>query len=561
MVVLLFLSIAASIALLSGEKVQQTPADMFKEMGQTATLSCSHSVQSYDQILCWKHKWPLPTATSAFEKLLWFDGKKMMCFLLVLSLAGVCWSLEVHQSPPELIRKSSDNVQILCSHDRTDYRTMLWRQCSDRHVMEQWRRSTLMMTPPNIAASIALLSGEKVQQNPADMFKEMGQTATLSCSHSVQSYNMILWYKNVHTQMHLLGYMYASSSSPEKGVDVEMTGSALEGKTCHLMIQKLTLNSSVCWSLEVHQSPPELVRKSYDNVQIFCSHDRTDYRTMLWYQVSPSETTMKLVGRLSYKDATLETPYKDDFGLSGDLSGNNAKNAYLRGSVLIGTSKKTWWCSCSSALLPALLCSQERKSSRLPPTCSRKWDRRPPSAVLTACRATTRSSEPNLKITPPKVTLLKPSPHECTNQKNATEKKKTLVCVATGFYPDHVSVVWKVDNDEVSGGVATDAQALRSGDHYSITSRLRVPARRWFHPNRNFTCVVKFFNGNETVDYQTSINGEGWSQEGAVTRENFLKISQTAKLSYAVLIAKSCVYGAFVVLLIWKLRVSSGKSD
>lgn len=83
--------------------------------------------------------------------------------------------------------------------------------------------------------------------------------------------------------------------------------------------------------------------------------------------------------------------------------------------------------------------------------------------------------------------VLGPSNNEC--------RKKTLVCVATDFYPDHVSVSWKVDGTEQTVGVATDSRAERAGRYYRISSRLRVPARSWFTAGRRFTCIVRFYNG------------------------------------------------------------------
>lgn len=69
--------------------------------------------------------------------------------------------------------------------------------------------------------------------------------------------------------------------------------------------------------------------KPGDEEQISCSHDRTDYRQMLWYQQSPGDTAMKLIGYLYFKDPIMEESYKDNFNISGDLGGNTAKNGSL----------------------------------------------------------------------------------------------------------------------------------------------------------------------------------------------------------------------------------------
>uniref|UniRef100_UPI003AAA6454 M1-specific T cell receptor beta chain-like n=1 Tax=Centroberyx gerrardi TaxID=166262 RepID=UPI003AAA6454 len=165
--------------------------------------------------------------------------------------------------------------------------------------------------------------------------------------------------------------------------------------------------------------------------------------------------------------------------------------------------------------------------------------------------------DPNISITPPTVKILQPSLKECKDKKDK-KNKKTLVCVASGFYPDHVSVFWQIEGENVTDGVATDNATLRDGKLYSITSRLRVPARTWHTPGRKFNCTVSFFNGNDTT-YHTGLVF-GTDSEG-MTREKYLQITQTAKLSYGVFIAKSSLYGVFVLVLVWKLQASSGKQS
>ncbi|XP_044231942.1 M1-specific T cell receptor beta chain-like [Thunnus albacares] len=157
--------------------------------------------------------------------------------------------------------------------------------------------------------------------------------------------------------------------------------------------------------------------------------------------------------------------------------------------------------------------------------------------------------ENDRNVTAPTVKVLPPP----CNQRDK-QRKKTLVCVATGFYPDHVSVFWQIDGVNVINGVATDNAALQEGNgNYSITSRLRVSATVWYKPKSNFTCIVSFFNGTETKNYQNSIFGKK-DTEGKMTRSKYLKITNNAKHSYGVFIVKSSVYGAFVVFLVWKLQ-------
>ncbi|KAM9341587.1 T-cell receptor beta-1 chain C region [Symphorus nematophorus] len=163
-------------------------------------------------------------------------------------------------------------------------------------------------------------------------------------------------------------------------------------------------------------------------------------------------------------------------------------------------------------------------------------------------------------ITPPQVKILPPSEKECRSKKDG-KKKKTLVCVATEFYPDHVSVRWMFNKDNVTDGVATDTYARNLSNKYQITSRLRVSAQEWHNPENTFECIVTFYDGKESKDYTSIITGTPAQNKGGnMTRADFMKLSQAGKLTYSVLIAKSSLYGAFVAFVVWRHR-SSKRSD
>uniref|UniRef100_A0A8C4F0E5 Ig-like domain-containing protein n=1 Tax=Dicentrarchus labrax TaxID=13489 RepID=A0A8C4F0E5_DICLA len=230
-----------------------------------------------------------------------------------------------------------------------------------------------------------------------------------------------------------------------------------------------------------------LWKNESDSATIECSHTKGfQYYQMYWYRQLPGET-MKLI------------PYNVDFNITGDLGGNTAKNGSLIVNFLRPSHSAVYYCA-SEAYFGA-------------------------GTKLTVL-------EKDKEITEPTVEVLRPSPTECRNE----QRNKTLVCVATGFYPDHVSISWQISGVGVTKGVATDeaAQWMPGKTFYQITSRLKVSEEDWYNPKNQFNCTVNFYNGNDTVPYTDSIRGEG-----------------------IVFIVKSCIYGAFVVFLVWKLQVCS----
>lgn len=50
---------------------------------------------------------------------------------------------------------------------------------------------------------------------------------------------------------------------------------------------------------------------------------------MLWYQQPPGDTALNLVGYVDYMSIYYEESYKNHFNITGDLSGNTAKNGSL----------------------------------------------------------------------------------------------------------------------------------------------------------------------------------------------------------------------------------------
>uniref|UniRef100_W5N795 Ig-like domain-containing protein n=1 Tax=Lepisosteus oculatus TaxID=7918 RepID=W5N795_LEPOC len=166
--------------------------------------------------------------------------------------------------------------------------------------------------------------------------------------------------------------------------------------------------------------------------------------------------------------------------------------------------------------------------------------------------------DPSVPVTSPKnLKILKPSKEEIKKK-----KKATLVCVATGFYPDHITVSWKVNGQDQTKGVKTDDAAIKGNDKkYSITSRLRVRETEWFNPKKKFTCITSFYNGSAYMKNEVQINGElDVNSTGCgLTADAYMGSTKNVSTYYVIFLGKSVMYGLFVTVLAWKIKRNSGK--
>ncbi|KAM9777561.1 T cell receptor beta chain MC.7.G5-like [Neosynchiropus ocellatus] len=328
---------------------------------------------------------------------------------------------------------------------------------------------------------IGVCLGVEVHQRPPELFVEAGQEAQLVCSHNRGDYTYMQWYQQSPGESALkrIGHLsYENKEYEEPFKDNFRFSGDLSGsskKNASMFIKGIKAEHSACLSLEVRQTPEQIIAKPGDRVEMVCQHSRTDYRQMLWYKRSTEDNLMDLIGNLYVDDATMEEPLGRDFKISGDLSGNTAKKSF---SVTV-------------------LQSEDQVS---------------------------RSGD-TVKI-------------ECS--------------LGLGNKVSNYFMYW--DGDNVTEGVSTDHRAQRDGDKYQITSRLRVRAKEWLREGRNYTCRVSYFDGT-TTDYEDSVKGvKRPGQDDAITREEYLNVTHMAKLSYVVLIFKSCVYAVFVVFLLRRLQ-------
>ncbi|CAL9686834.1 unnamed protein product [Knipowitschia caucasica] len=108
---------------------------------------------------------------------------------------------------------------------------------------------------------INLVSGfslnDQVHQSPKDLYNTNGASAEVKCSHDIQNFDRILWYKQLRNgQMQFLGYMLDTLTSTESEAKVQMSGSASKGQTSILTIEEPSSAVYYCAaSLTVRKSP------------------------------------------------------------------------------------------------------------------------------------------------------------------------------------------------------------------------------------------------------------------------------------------------------------------
>ncbi|XP_055087235.1 M1-specific T cell receptor beta chain-like [Periophthalmus magnuspinnatus] len=367
-------------------------------------------------------------------------------------------------------------------------------------------------------------------QQSSSIIANQNASVSIECSHDDSSLTVMLWYQHRPDtrSMMLIGYTYAINTNYENELEKQfkmerttlLNGSltVLSASPSHSAVYFCAANAT---AIIFDPSSPKTVHQN-TSVEINCHHDDNNMEIMLWYKQLQNGQLKLIVYSYIGFSPDFEEDFQENFGIkrpdtqTGTLSIFNKRVRDFQVSVLICTK------------------GTETNSQ---PVCFRQGTR----LIV---------QEPNIYITEPKVKIFKPSEKE-------GPRSRTLVCVASGFYPDHVTVTWLINGDKAENGVSTDSVPQRKDKYYTITSRLMIPREKWYNPTNTFKCNVLFFNKFNNTDHFDEIKGiEG---KNAISREKYMKTTQAAKLSYTVLILKGLVYGVFVGALVWKLQGTIGK--
>ncbi|TRY57916.1 hypothetical protein DNTS_014426, partial [Danionella cerebrum] len=294
-----------------------------------------------------------------------------------------------------------------------------------------------------------------VIDQPAAILSEQNNSTVISCSHNDNNLDVMLWYQQLPSSrsLALIGYGYAKTNpSYEPGFEPRFRLTRKDTTTGALTISKLgLLDSGMVRCANVQQNPASVFANKSETAELNCSYDDSSKPNMLWYQQKDSSLGLILLSYGASSEPFYEDGFKDRFKLERTV----VLDATLKISALSLSDSAVYYCAVN----------------------------------------------PKLDIIAPNVSIIEPS------KKEQCKKKITLVCLAENFYPDHVKIKWFVGNKERKNGVATDPEATKVNDMYTMSSRLELPRKAWKKSSNKFTCEVDFFNGAETIKQTKSVNG------------------------------------------------------
>ncbi|KAL7862351.1 hypothetical protein SRHO_G00137920 [Serrasalmus rhombeus] len=301
------------------------PNVIWAEKGRSATIHCKH------------------TKGVDYNQMYWFhqrQGESMK--LIVLTATYIKQSefeegqkYDVPQYPSDLFINPGEYRELNCNHSVPSFDMISWYQQSIGDTSLKLIGYVSYTSPKtessfegrfNVSGDGSASAAQNVYQTPPDLIKNKEKFAELHCSHSIPSYQVILWYKQYENKFHLLGYLNLGSNFPEEALKTKITLdgnglTVLDSSMRRQIFIILTVLHSVSGQSQnkyVHQSPSDLFINPGEYHILSCSHNITSYDTILWYQQSIEDTSLKLIAYLYYKRAAVESVFKDHFNISGD---------------------------------------------------------------------------------------------------------------------------------------------------------------------------------------------------------------------------------------------------
>ncbi|CAJ1074743.1 hypothetical protein PFLUV_G00229650 [Xyrichtys novacula] len=226
------------------------------------------------------------------------------------------------------------------------------------------------MNPLFITLAVSSLwiqvQSEVVTQYPEIRWSPVSESAEMNCSHTKGAgYSRMYWYRQRPGETMTRVAYTAVGAKPDYGEAPEGKYSSVKEKSesgaltvndlqpddggvyfCavseHSDVTMFCVHSNdmpalvlfswllgVCLGVEVTQTPPILLARPGDTVQLVCSHEEEDFTLMQWYQKTPGDNALKRIGHVRFRDIDHEESFKKHFNISGDLSGQKAKNISL----------------------------------------------------------------------------------------------------------------------------------------------------------------------------------------------------------------------------------------
>ncbi|CAG5866805.1 unnamed protein product, partial [Menidia menidia] len=559
------------------DHVDQSPVHILKNPGESATINCSHWIQGYNRILWYKQidQGQLQFLGHMFVDI-WNPEDGADVTVEGNADKGKTCTLKTGPLAP------NSSVLFLCAASLHNATYFLSSSQKPPHLL-------LCVTAQGAFAPVSSFSRQiQVEQFPLDVIERTTSTIQLYCTQSLKDHRVMLWYMQTpeDTALTLIGFAYGEfgtnsveepfrkhfklfgnlkedlkngTLSIENPNPLKHTGTYFcATRIAHRVKHPYALNKNPSYGLlssyfqrqveewpppttakhiQVKQFPLDVIERTTSTIQLYCTQSLKDHRVMLWYMQTPEDTALRLIGFAygEFETNSVEEPFRKHFKLFGNLK-EDLKNGTL--SIENPNPLKhtgTYFCATRIA-------HRVKHPYALNKNPSYGLLSYSPAYFGRGTKVTVLDS--NINITEPTVKILRPAQKEIRNKRDDAEKK-TLVCAATRFYPDHVSIYWQINGEDATDGVATDHAPVQGNDSfYTITSRLRVPAQKWFSSKTKFTCAVRFFNGSAYNWSNKTISGDN---------VGYMRLTQNAKLSYTVIIVKSCIYGAFVCFLVLKL--------